>query len=368
MKQKRADLTSTQLITIILLVAGFVIVVFFYFYSQLGYSGTVDKEVCHESVILRGTLPAFLGMKEYVPLKCKTEKICITSGFIGGRCKNSYGEKESILKVKVKNIKDIEKFISGNIVECWKTYGEGKILLNTQWIAQEYGIGDVVSSCNICSRIAFDYESLNKIKISSGDISKINVMNYMATHYMPNSKKTYLDVMGKEGGKFAGKRIDDWKISNFNIETDDKTKEESVTPSGIAITSSDVTQEIKNPENPPDLSIMFMQVTAPSHSGVLLNTALGVLGIQFASFALAPGTTTKLVKGAFSAWRIVLPLAAIFAIYQQGNVYYQKSVTAGYCGDVSTGEEAREGCSVVRMANYDVSDIRQYCGIIETIP
>ena len=58
---------------------------------------------------------------------------------------------------------------------------------------------------------------------------------------------------------------------------------------------------------------------------------------------------------------------AIAGVYQQGSVAYNRAITAGYCSDTLTGPEAREGCSVVRTANYDAESISQYCKNIESI-
>jgi len=72
-KEKKGSMTMSMLVTIIILVIGFVIV--FYFFVMFDWTGRVDKEVCHQSVIYRATLPSVAGMKGYVPLKCKTNKI-----------------------------------------------------------------------------------------------------------------------------------------------------------------------------------------------------------------------------------------------------------------------------------------------------
>jgi hypothetical protein len=73
---KKGALEAKMLISIILLIAGFGIILFMY--SQLNWTGNIDREVCHESVILRGTLPekSIISTKDVVPLKCKTRNIC----------------------------------------------------------------------------------------------------------------------------------------------------------------------------------------------------------------------------------------------------------------------------------------------------
>ena len=66
MEQKKGSMVTRMLITLIILVVGFVII--FYFFVMFDWTGRVDKEVCHQSVIYRATLPSFAGMKEYTQI------------------------------------------------------------------------------------------------------------------------------------------------------------------------------------------------------------------------------------------------------------------------------------------------------------
>ena len=59
-------------------------------------------------------------------------------------------------------------------------------------------------------------------------------------------------------------------------------------------------------------------------------------------------------------------LAIVAAAAQQINIIHQRGVTAGYCGDVTVGSEAREGCSSVRLVDYDLEQIKTYCSVIES--
>jgi len=51
---------------------------------------------------------------------------------------------------------------------------------------------------------------------------------------------------------------------------------------------------------------------------------------------------------------------------QMGSVAINQYITAGYCGDVSYGDNAREGCSVVRLVDYNITEIKKYCAVIES--
>lgn len=355
-KEKRSEkkrfgkkaITVAFLITTILIILGLVILIFFI--SQLSWTGNVDREICHQSVIYRATLPNFAGAKDYVPLKCKAEKFCITSGIVGGKC-NEFKGVEGVTKVKVKNEEDIERFIAKDIVDCWETMGEGKLALFNDWWVSNFGFGTVASSCVICSRIAFDNENLEKAKIN---LDKIDVKDYMITHKIPNKDVSYYVYLTGNRGKMSIKE----KITgSVEIET---ISEEEVDAEGVSF--EEPKESVSN-----ELGVMFMQVRSPGHWDVLKND-LSVLGLGgVGSFVLAPKYTSKaMVSAAKSPW--FWTVLAIAGIVQQGSVAANRAVTAGYCGDVSIGSEAKQGCSVVRTVGYDVEDISKYCSVIESIP
>ena len=90
---KKGDLTSFQIINIVLAIAGFVVVLIF---LSILFSdrGETDREVCRLSILTRATAPDILQAN--VPLKCKTEKICITTKLFGGECNQFLGEENEL--------------------------------------------------------------------------------------------------------------------------------------------------------------------------------------------------------------------------------------------------------------------------------
>ena len=74
---KKGELTTGQIISIVLVLLGFAILLFVWW--QLNWTGKIDRDTCHTSVVFRATLPSIGGVQEYVPLKCKAEKVCISS-------------------------------------------------------------------------------------------------------------------------------------------------------------------------------------------------------------------------------------------------------------------------------------------------
>ena len=89
-KMNKRGLAVSTIIVIIIVIVGLGILL--YFYSQVAWTGNIDRAVCHQSVVYRGTIPEVLGAKDIVPLRCRTEKVCITSSFFG-KCDEFEGTK-----------------------------------------------------------------------------------------------------------------------------------------------------------------------------------------------------------------------------------------------------------------------------------
>ena len=395
---KKAAMTMKMLVTIILIVIA--IAIFLFVYTSINWTGTVDKEVCHQSVVYRATLPTFAGAKEYVPLKCKTQKICITAGLFGGGC-DEFENSKGVTKVRVSDKTEIEKFIAREILDCWTTMGEGKLEIFGNWLAKTYGVGGVGSSCVICNRIAFDENRLNNAGI---DLRELDVLTYMQTHAVPNKNISYYSYLAGEGGKISIKGgLEVTEISE--AEKEEKIKEglEKLGDafenqiSGAKDLEIVEEKEVVLTQKAEELAIMFTQISAPSEGEVLKNTlttGLAFLGIgatyksgafiskkiitsttpvkwaaaKFGVIARGSGVTSTASKTVLTPFVKIIAIAAVIGgLAQWGNVEHNRAVTAGYCGDISVGEDAREGCSVVRTINYNVEDISNFCSVIESI-
>ncbi len=359
-EDKKGSITAKQFVTVVLLLASFVIIFLVFF--QIDWTGEIDRKVCHQSVILRATVPA-VG-QALVPLKCKTSKICVTSGLIGGKCEDDFTNVKGITKAKVDEVKQVEKLIAQEIVGCWSMMGEGKVSLFSQYWAETYGIGGVYPTCVICSRIAFD----EKLDLSPEKLKEMNVLRYMKEYKIPNGNVSYYEYLTKEGGKISvegsptikniveGKTEEGKKIAVVS-------EEDSTSIEGI---------ELEDPlkEDPKgELAILFMQISAPSHKDAALNLGQAVLGIGGAgAYFAGPSAVVGTIKAVgLKGGLIVLGVAILGMGAQQINIAYNREVTAGYCGDISVGQEARNGCSVVRAINYNKTAIKKYCSVIESI-
>jgi hypothetical protein len=362
-QKKKAEMTITQTLTTILLILGFVILL--YLFYKIYETNNTDTEACHTSVVLRATAgylsPTIAegAAKEAVPLKCRTKKICFTSGFFGGKCEEFLGEK-GITTVKVSDINQLQKYYAEEIFSCWKMMGEGKIDLFSGYTVNTLGLGKIAPTCLICSRIAFDRVNLEKAGI---DLSEVNLERYMATHFVPNQNQTYLQYLAGERGLVSlGNNI---VLPNEGENAGSTT---IVNKDELTSLSKDETTLTKSD------AILFMQITAPTHSGSVKEIGSLLFGGTLGSFALAPMATTqalfslgKTCGTSLQGAGICALIAAIAGVVQQGTVAYNRYVSAGYCGDVSVGEEARNGCSVVRAVTYNYTDIASYCKNIEGI-
>ncbi|MEK6847733.1 MAG: hypothetical protein AABX50_01250 [Nanoarchaeota archaeon] len=123
-KNKKGELTTKQLVTLIVLIASFIIILFLIFRLNLGQ--TTDEEICRNSVVLKGQ-PQFISG----PLDCKIAYVTISTE-----------KKEEIMKT-----------LADEMASCWYMFGEGKI---------DYGSGGVRGAIDtqvdyaICSIIEFD--------------------------------------------------------------------------------------------------------------------------------------------------------------------------------------------------------------------
>jgi hypothetical protein len=349
---KKGDISSAFLITVILGVIAFGIILIVY--SQFTWTATADQETCHQSVIYRATLPTTLGAKTFVPLKCKTEKICFTSGIIGGKC-SEFENFQGITKVKVNTKEQVEQAIAKKIIDCWSMMGEAKLSLFNNWWAETYGLADVTSSCVICSRMAFDKNNLAKSGI---DTQNIDVSGYMTKHYIPGKKITYYDYLGGTKGQLYIKNEDLDKTLKELIAKLNKTASIDSEPDAA-------NSNIQNP-NSDEFAIMFMQIYSPTYEEVLKNTFFALVGGgTFVALGGGGKLVSVLCKGPGAYVCGILGAGAI--AYQGYTVYNNNAIAAGKCGDIAVGDETKTGCTVVRTIDYNAEDLSKYCSKIESI-
>ena len=301
-KTKKGEISTAFIITVLLLILGFIIVLIFYF--NLGGTKTLDDTVCHNSVIFRATLPSMV--KDYIPLQCKTTKICVTYGLLKfgrGNCAEFEGETGvTTIILRTKNINNVEKIYADEILKCWTMMGEGKVSLFTQYAAVNMGLGDVYPSCVVCDRIAFDKEAMKDFDFSQMDLSR-----YMLEHKAPGKDISYFEAIG-------GKASVEKTLMKLNLEEkkDDKGK--------VVITESFQSQEAVSNVNVNSVSeggfieeynkqkqnqeiqlresaIVFMQISSPKQGESLVNLGSKIAIAGATSFIIAPSLTKSVVFG-----------------------------------------------------------------------
>ena len=127
---KEGKVSVEFLIGMIILVISFVVILYFIFLVDFG-SG-IDREVCHQSVVYRSTAKAgFIQASGIIPLKCQTEKICLTMS--GEDCIELSSTKDNkVNKIRLSSDpkKAREKIIevfAESMVSCHSMLGEGKL-------------------------------------------------------------------------------------------------------------------------------------------------------------------------------------------------------------------------------------------------
>lgn len=178
---KRGEITTQHIVILIVVIASFAIILFFL--MRLGLGEMTEKEICHNSVVARGSsvLP-----EESIPLNCHREYVCITED---GTCEKMTKPR----KEKVDNKEEVYSVLAEEMADCWWMFGEGEVnYVGKDWFKNLY--------CSICSQIAFD-NSMQDIFIE-GVINKADFYNYLATNNVSNKDETYLEYLqGIEGAQ-----------------------------------------------------------------------------------------------------------------------------------------------------------------------
>jgi hypothetical protein len=211
---KRGELTSGQIVVIVILVISFAAIIFFY--NALDFGKQVDWDTCHASIIARGAARygeiIELGPTS-IPLKCKTEKYCVTdSKNLDGKCSGLPQTNDNKIKAQV-----IEKekgslreqyidFLSEQIYSCNKLLGEGDVnFLPTESWDKNY--------CLVCSRIEVDKRYQDQV----GQVTYLELYKHMQEKVAPDGK-SYLEHLGMlDAEKSLGDILASIKYSDKNL-------------------------------------------------------------------------------------------------------------------------------------------------------
>ncbi len=330
---KKGDLTASQIIIIVIAIVGFLIVLAALFLLNIG--GSSEKDICQISILTRATAPAVAS--QALPLKCKTEKICISATSSG--CKAQFAGEENVVYEKISTsnkdaaARRIEEISANAMYDCWDMTGQGKLDIFT------HITGGKKVDCLVCSRVAVD-ESISK---DSAIMSLVNVNDYMKTQPVPGKSITYLQA-------FTDRGVSSYAQVSPDIVQKVKTETPGVTLQGPA-------------QNAPiDFAIVFTQIKSiTAKQGI--TRMLAVEGTVVAGAAMIPGVSSIGKKLLFTPWGLVVAAGATIGVGGYG--YYsamesQWSSTA-YCGQFSTTSKSAEGCSAVQVIPYNFQDVNTVC-------
>lgn len=189
----RGEMTTQQIVTLIILITSFAVILFFL--GRLALGEEADKELCRNSVLTRA---ASIIPTDSIPLDCKRSYVCITKD---GSCEKMH---KPILK-EVSDNHDVYQILAEELADCWWMFGEGKI----DYIGDEMLPG---LNCALCSQIAFD----NSVKdiFKDGSFSKEDFYDYMNRENISEGRSylDYLDlgyIFDAEYSDFGRVKLDD---------------------------------------------------------------------------------------------------------------------------------------------------------------
>jgi len=195
MISKKGELTTNQIVVLIILIASFAVILFFLLRLNLGEES--EKEVCHNSVVLRSNdaIPT-----DSVPLNCQTTYVCITKD---GSC-------EKLLKPqkeKVKTPDEIYSVLARELADCWWMFGEGGLnYIGSDTFKEMY--------CVRCSQISFD-DSVKEISgFKNGFFDREELYKYMANTKI-SSDETYSEYIYGTNNYNAFLNVEDGKNVEF---------------------------------------------------------------------------------------------------------------------------------------------------------
>ena len=148
--KKRGELTTQQIVILIIVITSFAIILFLLFRLNLGE--TSNKQICHNSVVLKSKGGGFIG-----ELDCKVNYVCISGG---GKCEEI--DPTITVEVDSTNKEEIMKAIADEMADCWWMFGEGEL---------NYGEGGEMT-CATCSIIVFDDKILEQDNINYREFYK----------------------------------------------------------------------------------------------------------------------------------------------------------------------------------------------------
>jgi hypothetical protein len=331
MNRKAVTVQATIISIIILLISAGIL---FYFLKILPYQETIDKEACHQSVILRSQQIAKIRPGEVLGLgiNCRTQEI----------------------EINEVNPELMKREIANAMYDCWWMLGEGKLnfFSENNW-KQATNLAATSSSCMICAHIKFSDKVRSKV-------STFDMTQYLSDTMIPMKNMTYMDYfVGSETEKIP---------TDVRMMPIDTNKEYLILYEGIrsegfseplvkdAALALGGFMMFGNKEN---MLIQFKE-TAQSMKGVSLLDQIKMAGL-YKDATL--GTLKSAFKSTVSFFKGPLGIAVVaYALTQEAFVLQSKFAVVGQCGQWG------DGCSLLIVEEATPETLTEKCGNIESIP
>lgn len=344
---KKGMIASDYLGWIILTLVGFGILLFFLFYAFSGTDSFSSRESCKLSVLTRATIPN--AAQSQIPLKCTTEKICLSADGGKGACYQFAGQ-QNIRAVKLRGTIDeqarvIEEESANALYDCWSMMGQGKLDLFGKGFTDSYSLGQ--SRCVVCSRVALAKD------VPADVLAQVNINRYLRENKVPGTGLTYLQTFSGGSGEQTFTGVD-FGAYQAQVNALDKLSPE------------ERAKLLEQPQTD-QLAFVFAQRKSPNGfgDGFLSGTA-DASYVVIGATALVPGATSALFspQGIFGT----IAFAGGLGTWKGVASWWDQSISAGYCGKFSSAvedESNRKGCSLVRAVPYSADTINSICQVIE---
>ena len=337
-------------------------------------------------------------------------------------CKQFAGE-QNVREVKVKmnsnpshqaeTVKTIEREVANAMYDCWAMTGQGKLDIGTPASGDsieaklasvaveevDLSVKDINPICIVCSRVAFSDALIQADKdLKLGPLDRLNYNDFMSRELVPRSSLTYLQTFTDESvgagygvasqsegfRKFIGKEISDADLAeikdtlrkqfegkmNENIPGKDETYGnyiDKLTKEKIKSQLNVLERADYSRDN--QLSVVFTQIKVPSikpedqywrtfKSGAIVGALGAVSGPgKIASYFIpGPGWFKAVVK-------IGTIAGASFGLASKAGDITKKNqaLSAVVCGTFQSKDANQQGCSLVKMVNWNFNSINNLC-------
>lgn len=165
--KKRGEITTKQIVTLIILILSFSVILFLIFRLDLGNKS--NAEICRNSVLLKSKSALSQGS-----LDCRTSYTCI-----GGDCEGFSATNEIDARTKNETLNALAE----EMEQCWWMFGEGEVEYSDTSAFEKL-------SCSVCSIIQFDEDLTQKI----GSVPYEEFYSYLENNQKSNSQ-TYLQYL-----------------------------------------------------------------------------------------------------------------------------------------------------------------------------